>query len=103
MKLPSLHFAILPDTDGRKHSLALVATHWKDEGSAVYEMTDAAGKAAIAIEYGTWRVTGSDDGPSVLSLELPDSAEYYPTIVNQLLSALTKGAAGVADTYESVT
>jgi hypothetical protein len=99
MKAPGMLFAKFTAADGRACSLALLATHWASEGTCVYERLTADGKAAEAVEKGTWRVAQPDAGPSVLSIEWPSNGDEVDLAICDLLM-LDLCQQGAADTYE---
>lgn len=100
MNAPGMLFAKFKGADGRVCSIVLIATHWRNEGSCVFERVGADGKALEALENGTWRVTEGDQGPSVLSIEWPDNGEVDLAICDLL--ALDLCQRGAADTAEKL-
>lgn len=96
---PRLYFASLTSASGRVCSIALVVTHWKTEGSAIFERVAPDGKALEAIENGTWRVTDGPEGASVLSIEWPsDGGEVDLAITDLLMMDLAQQMG--CDAYE---
>ena len=85
---------------GRLYSLALVVTHWGDEGTCLFERLSADRKAADVIQNGEWRIK-SDDGPGVLHVELEDPTDGEVPEWERLLDVLCAGlvSAGAADTF----
>lgn len=70
-------------------SLVLVRSFWLDEGSAVVEVAE--GQREDLIEYGTWRISHTDEGPATVSLEFPDSTDLEHEVLEALLTALVNG------------
>jgi hypothetical protein len=53
-------------------SLALIATHWKTEGTCLVEILSPDRSHATVVQNGIWRLTSAEEGPCVLSLEIDD-------------------------------
>lgn len=87
---PALYTASLTSASGRTCSIAIVVTHWKTEGSAIFERVAPDGKALEACENGIWRITSDDEGPSVLSIEWPDNGEVDLPICDLLMLDLSQ-------------
>lgn len=81
--------------EGRTYSLALVATHWKTEGVAIFEALSIDGKHTVALEStAEWTIRSYDDGPATLSisdLTIPrDLTSNEGELLDRLLDELVR-------------
>lgn len=92
MTTPRLYFTSTTH-HGRVYSLALVVTHWVDEGTCLLERLSVNLRASDVDERGIWSVRSGDEGPSVLHVELSNPSHQDDEIPDWagLLDALCAG------------
>lgn len=97
MTLPSLLLA-----QSGNASLALIATHWYDEGTCLVEVVSEDGTHAIVVQNGIWRLTSAEEGPCVLSLEIDDpGVDGWDGLLGKLQAeAVLIGASWGLDSWE---
>lgn len=92
--------------DGAATTLALVRVHADNEGSCILERVAPNGKALDLVQYGTWRVKRSDDGPATLALDFDNAGnvEDLPALLDKLAAELVRtGASWGLEAYEALT